>query len=140
MPPWAWMQSWVTCDGEVGYDDGGDVAGEVGGVVALVEGGGGVPDGGARLLEGDAHPGALVLDALELADRASELDADLGVLGRRRDGPGDDAGRLGAEDDGSDGAGALGGETARARWLPSDDERSTVPVRSCGGRRCCPAA
>lgn len=87
----------------VGNDDGGDVRGEVGGVVTVVEGRGGIPQHRARLLQRDAHVGALVLDALELADRTPELHPRLRVLGCGGHAPGHHADRLRTENDGGDG-------------------------------------
>ena len=48
----------------------------------VIERPGRVPDHRGRLLGGDQHAGAAVLNGLELADRAAELLAELGVLRR----------------------------------------------------------
>jgi hypothetical protein len=60
-------------------------------------GAGGVPGAGAGLLGAGQHPGAAVLDALELADRAAELLAYLGVLGGGGGAPLRQPRRLGGE-------------------------------------------
>ena len=60
---------------------------DAGAVVGLGYRARGVPHGRARELGPGEHVGAPVLDALELADRPTELHAHLGVLGRRVDTP-----------------------------------------------------
>ena len=57
----------------------------------------GVPDRRGGLLGRGQHPGAAVLDRLELADRPAELLADLRVVGGGVHRPGGDPARLGAE-------------------------------------------
>nr|BFE86829.1 hypothetical protein GCM10020093_094300 [Planobispora longispora] len=70
------------------------------GVVQLPAlGAGRVPDRRAGLLQRHEHARRLVLDALELADRAAELHAHLGVLGGGGHAPGRDARGLGAQQD-----------------------------------------
>ena len=77
----------------------------------------GVPDRRGGLLGRGQHPGAAVLDRLELADRPAELVTDLGVIGGGVRGPVGDAGRLGAEHD----RGQAG-------------DRAAGPARSAAGR------
>ncbi len=59
----------------------------------------GIPDGSRGLFRARQHPGAPMLDRLELTDRPAELVPDLGVVRRGLDGPVGDAARLGAEQD-----------------------------------------
>jgi hypothetical protein len=80
-------------------------------VTAVEPGPAGVPRGGRRHLGRDQHVRAVVLDRLEHRDRAAELLADLGVLGRHLGGLGGDAGRLGREH----GPGHIGQQPARTR-------------------------
>ena len=93
-----------------GRERGGDGGGElVGGVIAtvrgLVDGPRRVPHrGGGALGLGD-HSGALVLDGLELPDRAAELFADLGVLRGGVGGPAGDTDALGGQQRRHHGAG-----------------------------------
>ncbi len=58
-----------------------------------------IPDGGGGQLGRGQHPGAPVLDRLELPDRPAELLADLGVLGSGLHGPVGHAAGLGPEQD-----------------------------------------
>ncbi len=67
-------------------------------VVGFARGAGRVPDGRARELGAREHVGAAVLDALELTDRAPELHACLGVLGRGLDAPLRDPDGFGGEE------------------------------------------
>src|SRR5690606_16970486 len=99
-------------------DDGGDRRGEAdlrrpGRPGALVQGAGRVPGGGAGLLQRDEAARGLVLDALELPDRAAELLADPGVLGRGRHQPAGEPGGLGAEQRGGEVPDAPGGDAVQ---------------------------
>ncbi len=79
----------------------------------LVDRAGGVPDrGGGPLGLGD-HPCALVLDGLELSDRATELLADLRVLGGGVGGPAGDADALGGQQRRHQGPGELAAQAGQ---------------------------
>ncbi len=86
-------------DGRVHRHHRGHCGGELGGRAEAGAGqrGSGVPGRGGGLLGGGEHPGAAVLDRLELADRPAELMAHLGVAGGGGDRPVRDAARLGPE-------------------------------------------
>ena len=70
---------------------------------AFVECAGSVPHRGGGALGGGDHLRALVLDRLELPDRAAELFADLGIRRGGVGGPAGDADGLGREQGGDDG-------------------------------------
>src|SRR5207237_3709456 len=67
-----------------------------------------VPHDGARLLDGDEHVGALVLDGLELADGSTELLAYEGIRRGGVEAPAGQADRLGSEEDSGELVPALG--------------------------------
>ena len=68
----------------------------------LVQSAGGIPYGRRGPFGGGDHPGALVLDGLELADRPAELLTDLGVLRGGVSGPPGDSDSLCREQRGDD--------------------------------------
>jgi len=91
-----------------------DHRGHGGGELALAarRGPRGIPHRCGGLFGAGQHPGAAVLDRLELPDRAAELVPDLGVLGGGLHRPVGDAAGLGAEQD----RGQLGNRRPGPGW------------------------
>ncbi len=103
MPPSTWMHSCAQDTAALAASVAAAAAAKLPPAAAprgLVERTGRVPDDGGRLLGRDQHPGAAVLDRLELADRTAELMPELRVLGGGLHGPVRDTDRLGAEQSG----------------------------------------
>ena len=84
-------------------------------------------------LDPGQHVGALVLHALELADRAAELDPDLGVLGGGRHTPLGDAERLGGDEHRGPVADLVGVEVLELA-VGGDDLVDEVDLRDAAGR------